>query len=141
MTTMTGVPLESSVAIGLRGECRHNPDLWYSVSADDVRHAKAICLIACPVLTLCRDYALATEQTFGVWGGLSEKERRAVLLGETLPAPASDRLAYSETKRYPCPVCGRRIGLNRGGRLMQHEDERTHTPCTGKGADPKESGL
>lgn len=134
---MAAIPLEASVAIGLRGECRHDPELWYSLAAESIRRAKAICVIACPVMDLCREYALATEQTFGVWGGLSEKERRVVLGGGSVPEP--ERLAYSETRRYPCPVCSRRIGLNRGGRLMQHEDERTHTPCTGKGADPKET--
>jgi WhiB family transcriptional regulator, redox-sensing transcriptional regulator len=42
---------------------------------DDVAMAKAICG-TCSVLTQCRDYALATRQPFGVWGGLDEDERR-----------------------------------------------------------------
>jgi WhiB family redox-sensing transcriptional regulator len=42
---------------------------------DDVATAKAICG-TCAVLERCRDYALATRQPFGVWGGLDEDERR-----------------------------------------------------------------
>lgn len=40
--------------------------------------AKNICL-ACPVLSDCREYAIAIREPHGVWGGLSEKERRALL--------------------------------------------------------------
>ena len=40
--------------------------------------AKAVCR-TCSVLDACRDYALRTRQTFGVWGGLDEEERRAIL--------------------------------------------------------------
>ena len=42
--------------------------------------AKQVCA-GCSVLVECRDYALATRQPFGVWGGLDEQERRAVLAG------------------------------------------------------------
>ena len=40
--------------------------------------AKEICA-ACPVLTACRDYALSIREPHGVWGGLSEQERRILL--------------------------------------------------------------
>ena len=40
--------------------------------------AKKICL-ACPVLNDCRAYAIAIREPHGVWGGLSEKERGALL--------------------------------------------------------------
>ncbi len=39
--------------------------------------AKAICL-ACPVRRPCLDYALAIREPHGIWGGLSEAERRAL---------------------------------------------------------------
>lgn len=41
--------------------------------------AKEICN-ACPVLVECRSYAIAIREPHGVWGGLSEQERR-VLFG------------------------------------------------------------
>lgn len=37
--------------------------------------AKSICA-ACPVADLCLQYALATNQTEGVWGGMTGPERR-----------------------------------------------------------------
>jgi WhiB family redox-sensing transcriptional regulator len=40
--------------------------------------AKQVCA-RCDVLAQCREYALATRQPFGVWGGLDEEERRAIV--------------------------------------------------------------
>ena len=40
--------------------------------------AKAIC-VRCPVLEACREYALGVRETHGIWGGLNEMERRALL--------------------------------------------------------------
>jgi len=40
--------------------------------------AKAICR-RCPVLDECRDYALDVREGHGIWGGLNEMERRALL--------------------------------------------------------------
>ena len=36
--------------------------------------AKAICF-NCPVIGICRDFALTAHEPYGVWGGLSEVER------------------------------------------------------------------
>ena len=46
--------------------------------------AKAVCR-ACPVLARCREHALATHEPYGVWGGMTEEERRQVLAGRRLP--------------------------------------------------------
>jgi WhiB family transcriptional regulator, redox-sensing transcriptional regulator len=40
--------------------------------------AKAICA-RCPVRRECLDYALSVQENHGVWGGMNEMERRAVL--------------------------------------------------------------
>jgi WhiB family transcriptional regulator, redox-sensing transcriptional regulator len=40
--------------------------------------AKAICA-RCPVRVDCLDYALRIKEPHGVWGGLNEQERRALL--------------------------------------------------------------
>ncbi len=40
--------------------------------------AKAICA-RCPALDACREHALRHEELYGVWGGLGEAERRALL--------------------------------------------------------------
>jgi WhiB family redox-sensing transcriptional regulator len=40
--------------------------------------AKRICA-TCPVIEPCLEYALGTREAHGVWGGLNETERRALL--------------------------------------------------------------
>lgn len=39
--------------------------------------AKAVCH-TCPALTACREHALTSGETYGVWGGLGETERRGM---------------------------------------------------------------
>jgi len=43
------------------------------------RAAKAVCA-ACPVRRPCLAHALASQERYGVWGGLSERERAALLV-------------------------------------------------------------
>jgi WhiB family redox-sensing transcriptional regulator len=50
--------------------------------------AKRICAV-CPVQQPCLEYALATREVHGVWGGLNETERRAILKRQALDARAS----------------------------------------------------
>ena len=45
-----------------------------------IREAKRICL-GCEVKDACLDYALAHDERFGIWGGLSERERRRLKRG------------------------------------------------------------
>lgn len=40
--------------------------------------AKAICR-ECPVIEQCRSHALSVGEPYGIWGGLSESERDAIL--------------------------------------------------------------
>jgi len=46
--------------------------------------AKAICA-ACPVIKACRAHALAVQEPYGIWGGLSEDDRLAILGKEVTP--------------------------------------------------------
>jgi WhiB family transcriptional regulator, redox-sensing transcriptional regulator len=41
------------------------------------QQAKAICA-TCPVLEPCRAHALVHREPYGVWGGLTERERAAI---------------------------------------------------------------
>ena len=62
--------------------CRRvDPEQFFPVSEvgparRQVARAKAVCA-SCSVRQFCLDYALATRQAHGVWGGLTEGERRA----------------------------------------------------------------
>lgn len=49
---------------------------WEKDAREEV--AKAICR-HCPVLDECREYALQVRDGHGIWGGLNEMERRALL--------------------------------------------------------------
>ncbi len=61
-----------------RGSCRKsNPDALFVQGAAQNR-AKAVCL-GCPVRTECLADALDNRIEFGVWGGMTERERRALL--------------------------------------------------------------
>ena len=40
--------------------------------------AKAVCA-TCPVIAACRAHALAVEEPYGIWGGLSEDDRAVIL--------------------------------------------------------------
>jgi WhiB family transcriptional regulator, redox-sensing transcriptional regulator len=63
--------------------CRNaEPELFFPVSATSasapaIRRAKAICA-TCPVSTQCLTYALTHRQEQGIWGGLTDEERRSV---------------------------------------------------------------
>jgi WhiB family redox-sensing transcriptional regulator len=63
-----------------RGTGEH--DLWFPVSEtgpalDEVAQAKAVCG-GCPVRAECLDSALSRGIDYGVWGGLTPDERRAL---------------------------------------------------------------
>ena len=45
---------------------------------DRERRAKAICA-QCSVLEECREFALRIREPHGIWGGMTESERRLVL--------------------------------------------------------------
>jgi len=63
--------------------CRdEDPELFFPVgttgpAASQVAQAKAVCH-RCTVASDCLSWALATGQDSGVWGGMSEEERRAL---------------------------------------------------------------
>ena len=40
--------------------------------------AKAVCA-TCPVIEACRRHALAVQEPYGIWGGLSEDDRAAII--------------------------------------------------------------
>jgi WhiB family redox-sensing transcriptional regulator len=54
-----------------------DPDLFFPERGASTREAKAVCR-GCEVRGDCLEYALAHGEKFGIWGGLSERERRRV---------------------------------------------------------------
>ena len=54
-----------------------NPDLFFPERGASTREAKEVCK-GCVVREECLEYALANGEKFGIWGGLSERERRRI---------------------------------------------------------------
>ena len=54
-----------------------DPEAFFPEKGGSTREAKRVCL-SCEVRVECLDYALAKDERFGIWGGLSERERRRV---------------------------------------------------------------
>jgi WhiB family redox-sensing transcriptional regulator len=52
-----------------------DPEAFFPEKGGSTREAKRICA-GCEVRAECLDYALANDERFGIWGGLSERERR-----------------------------------------------------------------
>lgn len=52
-----------------------DPDLFFPERGASTREAKAVCG-SCEVRAECLEYALDHAEKFGIWGGLSERERR-----------------------------------------------------------------
>lgn len=52
-----------------------DPEAFFPEKGGSTREAKRICL-GCEVRAECLEFALARDERFGIWGGLSERERR-----------------------------------------------------------------
>jgi len=52
-----------------------DPEAFFPEKGGSTREAKKICT-GCEVRAECLEFALANDERFGIWGGLSERERR-----------------------------------------------------------------
>jgi WhiB family redox-sensing transcriptional regulator len=52
-----------------------DPEAFFPEKGGSTREAKKVC-VGCEVRQQCLEYALANDERFGIWGGLSERERR-----------------------------------------------------------------
>ncbi len=52
-----------------------DPEAFFPEKGGSTREAKRVCT-GCEVRNDCLEYALAHDERFGIWGGLSERERR-----------------------------------------------------------------
>lgn len=65
---------------GMDPELFFSPDLFETKQEKDEREAvaKAACA-RCNVRSQCLEYAIKAQERYGIWGGLTEQERRAVV--------------------------------------------------------------
>ena len=52
-----------------------DPEAFFPEKGGSTRDAKKVCG-SCTVRSECLEYALSNDERFGIWGGLSERERR-----------------------------------------------------------------
>jgi len=55
-----------------------DPEIFYPASEEEAVVAKAVCA-SCAVREACLEFALASRERDGVWGGATEKDRRRML--------------------------------------------------------------
>lgn len=92
-------------------------DCWFPEKGESAGDAKKICL-ACEVREQCLQYALANDERWGVWGGLSERERRRIKR-EPLGLPPL---------RLP-PTRGAKCGTESGTRSHSRRGEESCDAC------------
>ena len=76
--------------------------------------ARQVCA-ACPVRQPCLDYAITNRITHGIWGGLTERERRA-LRSRWVRASRRERdraVLAAEATGYTAAAIGRSFGVSR----------------------------
>jgi WhiB family redox-sensing transcriptional regulator len=55
-----------------------DPDAFFPDKGESNRAARRVCL-ACEVRVECLEYALTYGEPYGIWGGMSERERRRMM--------------------------------------------------------------
>jgi WhiB family transcriptional regulator, redox-sensing transcriptional regulator len=65
-----------------------DPEAFFPERGGSTAAAKRVCQ-GCPVRAECLEYALANDERFGVWGGLSERERRRIQRGAAAAGEAA----------------------------------------------------
>jgi WhiB family redox-sensing transcriptional regulator len=75
-TDFLEVPITEERPWMVFGACRDtDPAVFFPTTRDGVDEALAVCA-TCPVRSDCLDYAIEARERFGVWGGMTEKQRR-----------------------------------------------------------------
>lgn len=101
------------------------PAIFFPEKGESVREAKRVCS-TCPVRAECLDYALARDERFGIFGGLSANERRR--LGRQRQVEAMSRAAaalLAEDKKR-CRACQKVQAVDQFHRNRTTHDDLQH---------------
>lgn len=86
-----------------------DPELWFPERGSNPRRAKRICA-DCPVRAQCLAFAVEHHIDYGIWGGLTEHERRPYLRARERQyadlKPCGTAAAYRRHMRRGEPACG-----------------------------------
>lgn len=73
-----GARQEDETVLGWQADAlcaQTDPEAFFPEKGGSTREAKRVCE-TCEVSAQCLEYALENDERFGIWGGLSERERR-----------------------------------------------------------------
>ncbi len=73
-----------------------DPDLFYPERGASTREAKEVCR-GCVVREDCLEFAIVNGEKFGIWGGMSERERRRIRRARGLTRVRTPLTAVSES--------------------------------------------
>ncbi len=78
-----------------RAACHSLTSLFFAAGSSDIarwdqERAKAVCQV-CPVREECLQFALESDEAYGIWGGLTSEERRACKRASSLAQGISRR--------------------------------------------------
>jgi WhiB family redox-sensing transcriptional regulator len=98
-----------------RAACRGTDlDVFFPERGETAEHARQVCA-ECPVREPCLEYALSNRITHGIWGGLTERERRP-LQSAWVQDVRRDRdraILAAEAAGYTTAAISRSFGLSR----------------------------
>ena len=111
-----------------RAACRGaDLSVFFPGRGDSAEPARQICA-GCPVREPCLDYALSHGITHGIWGGLAERDRRALRSRHTVAArrERDEAIAAAAAAGYTTAAIGRAFGLTATsvGRVLSRDAER-----------------
>jgi WhiB family transcriptional regulator, redox-sensing transcriptional regulator len=118
-----GQPRHRSLAVPARfaarwrelAACRGTDlEVFFPGRGESAGPARQVCA-GCPVRQPCLDYAITNRITYGVWGGLTERERRALRSSwvRALRRERDRAIVAAETDGYTAAAIGRTFGLSR----------------------------
>ena len=75
LTLIVGIDEDASAWQAVALCAQTDPEAFFPEKGGSTREAKSVCK-ACEVKMECLEYALTHDERYGIWGGLSERERR-----------------------------------------------------------------
>lgn len=119
--TVLLAPADTSSSWQERALCAQtDPEAFFPEKGGSTREAKKVCG-ACEVRAECLEYALTRNEAFGIWGGLSERQRRALKRtrsASTVAAPAPEPVPADKT----CLRCRETLPISRLSRRTNDSD-------------------
>jgi hypothetical protein len=88
--------------------------MFFPGRGESAEPARQVCA-RCPVRQQCLDYAITSQISYGVWGGLAERDRRALATSRvrSVRRERDQAVAAADAAGYTSAAIGRSFGLSR----------------------------